>query len=161
MSRDAMPEEVAKRLGYALKLAQHALRLSMDKALRPLGLTTPQYAVLCAIEADPGMSNARLARAAFVTAQTMQGVLANLARDGLVERHADPSHGRILRSELTGRGRRVLARAHTAVRAVEDTMVASLGEKAAERMATALSKCAEDLRSAYRTGANSRTPRSN
>jgi DNA-binding MarR family transcriptional regulator len=145
MSSADMPEPVAKRLGYALKRAQHALRMSMDNALRPLALTTPQYAVLCAIEADPGMSNARLARAAFVTAQTMQGVLSNLERDKLLKRRPDPNHGRILRSELTIQGRHLLARAHTAVRAVEDGMVASFGEQGAVKMATALTKCAGDL----------------
>jgi len=140
-----MPESVAKRLGYALKRAQHALRVSMDNVLRPLNLTTPQYAVLCAIEAEPGISNARLARAAFVTAQTMQGVLSNLERDELLRRLPDPAHGRILRSELTAQGRNLLARAHAAVRTVENKMVASLGEQVAARMATSLTKCAVDL----------------
>jgi DNA-binding MarR family transcriptional regulator len=78
MSSTDMPESVARRLGYALKRAQHMLRLRMDEELRPLSLTTPQYAVLCAIDAEAGISNARLARAAFVTAQTMQGVLSNM-----------------------------------------------------------------------------------
>lgn len=146
MSSDAMPNAVAKRLGYALKRAQHALRVAMDESLRGLGLTTPQYAVLSAVEAEAGLSNARLARAAFVTAQAMQGVLANLERDGLLERHADPDHGRILRSELTGKGRARLAEAHRAVRRVEDRMVASFGVEQAGRMAEALSKCAEDLK---------------
>src|SRR5580692_8794252 len=145
MSRPDMPESVAKRLGYALKRAQHALRVSMDNVLRPLNLTTPQYAVLCAIEAEAGISNARLARAAFVTAQTMQGVLSNLERDGLLRRPPDPAHGRILRSELTTQGRSLLARAHAAVRTVEDKMVTSLGEQLAARMAASLTKCAVDL----------------
>lgn len=145
MSSDDMPELVAKRLGYALKRAQHALRVSMDEALRPLELTTPQYAVLCAVEAEAGLSNARLARAAFVTAQAMQGVLANLERDGFLERRPDPNHGRVLRSDLTSRGRRVLAQAHAAVRVVEDRMVASFGRAAAARLALSLSKCADDL----------------
>jgi len=145
MSSVDMPESVAKRLGYALKRAQHALRLSMDEALRPLTLTTPQYAVLCAIEAEPGISNARLARAAFVTAQTMQGVLSNLERDELLKRLADPAHGRILRSQLTARGRQVLVRAHTAVRSVEDRMVESFGEQMAAKVAVSLTKCAIDL----------------
>ena len=91
MSTAAMPEAVAKRLGYALKNAQHALRISMDQVLRPLMLTTPQYAVLCAVEAEPGMSNARLARAAFVAAQAMQGVLTNLEHGGLLARDPDPT----------------------------------------------------------------------
>jgi DNA-binding MarR family transcriptional regulator len=145
MSSADMPESVAKRLGYALKRAQHALRTCMDDALRPLTLTTPQYAVLCAIEAEPGISNARLARAAFVTAQTMQGVLSNLERDELLKRLPDPAHGRILRSQLTTRGRQMLARAHAAVQVVENRMVASFGEQAAVKMASSLSKCAVDL----------------
>jgi DNA-binding MarR family transcriptional regulator len=146
MSSSEMPEPVAKRLGYALKRAQHALRVSMDEALRPLGLTTPQYAVLCAVEAEPGISNARLARAAFVTAQTMQGVLANLERDGILDRVPDPTHGRVLRSELTRKGRSALSKAHRSVRVVEDAMVASFGEAYANRLALALTKCANDLK---------------
>lgn len=51
---------------------------------------------MCTLEAEPGLSNARLARAAFVTAQTMQAVLANLEREGIVEREADPRNARIL-----------------------------------------------------------------
>jgi len=35
------------------------------------GVTTPQYSVLSAIAAYPGVSNARLARLAFVTPQTV------------------------------------------------------------------------------------------
>jgi DNA-binding MarR family transcriptional regulator len=75
----------------------------------------------------------------------MQGVLANLERDGLLERHADPHHGRVLRSELTAKGRLLLADAHRAVRDVEETIVASFGKDAAPHMAEALSKCADDL----------------
>lgn len=56
----------------------------MDEALRSLGLTAPQYAVLSAVELEAGISNARLARAAFVTPQTVQGILANLERQGLL-----------------------------------------------------------------------------
>lgn len=146
MSSSGMPNVVAKRLGYALKRAQHALRVSMDEAMRSLALTAPQYAVLSAVEAEPGLSNARLARAAFVTAQTMQGILANLERRGLLIRTPDPGNGRILCGSLTGRGREILAEAHDVVRIVEDRMVESLGRPQVERLATALSKCADDLR---------------
>lgn len=140
-----MPISVAKRLGYALKRAQHALRMNMDQALQPVGLTTPQYSVMCALEAEPGMSNARLARAAFVTAQTMQGVLANLEREEIVKREADPDNARILRADLTAKGRQVLGRAHGAVAVVEDRMVASVGEEAVEPLAETLYRCADFL----------------
>ena len=67
----------AHRLGYMLKRAQHALRMSMDELLEPIGVTVPQYNVLSAVELQPGISNAALARGAFVTAQSMQGIVAN------------------------------------------------------------------------------------
>jgi DNA-binding MarR family transcriptional regulator len=140
-----MPASVAKRLGYALKRAQHALRVSMDNALRPLGLTTPQYAVLSAVEAEPGLSNARLARAAFVTAQSMQGILANLERDGLLDRQPAPDHGRVLMSRLTPVGRRKLTEAHKIVQVVEDRMIAVFGADQASRIAAQLSLCADSL----------------
>ena len=145
MSTGDMPISVAKRLGYALKRAQHGLRISMDRALQPAGLTTPQYSVMCALEAEPGMSNARLARAAFVTAQTMQAVLANLEREGIVKRGADPANARILRASLTAKGGQVLGRAHRAVAVVEDRMVASVGEEAIGPLAETLHRCAEHL----------------
>lgn len=145
MSSPAMPISVAKRLGYALKRAQHALRVSMDNALRPLDLTTPQYAVLSAVEAEPGLSNARLARAAFVTAQSMQGILANLERDGLLVRHPDPDHGRVLMSQLTPIGRKRLTEAHKIVQVVENRMIAVFGVDQAQKVAAQLSQCADTL----------------
>jgi DNA-binding MarR family transcriptional regulator len=148
MSSNDMPAPAAKRFGYALKRAQHALRTRMDEALRPLGLTTPQYAVLCAIELEAGISNARLARAAFVTPQTMQGILANLHRDGLLSREADPSHGRILRSELTQAGHKNLGKAHRVIADVEAVMTEAVGENEVARLAELLSQCADDLTSA-------------
>ncbi len=154
MSSAGMPDPMAKRFGYALKRAQHALRLRVDDALRPLGLTAPQYAVLSAVELDAGISNASLARAAFVTAQSMHGVLANLIRDGLLLRERDPAHGRILRSSLTTSGRRVLIEAHARVREIENIMIAAIGAKEAKRLAAVLSNCADRLADHHRTGEN-------
>ena len=145
MSSAAMPENVAKRLGYAVKRLQHALRLSMDDALRPTGLTAPQYAILCAVEAEAGLSNARLARAAFVTPQTMQGMLAILERDGVIGRAPDPHNARILRTQLTPIGRDLLAQAHSLVARVEQVMVSSFGRQEADRLALSLTQCAKDL----------------
>jgi DNA-binding MarR family transcriptional regulator len=112
---------------------------------RYLGLTAPQYAVLSAVEAEPGLST-RLARAAVVTPQSMQGILANLERDGLLVRHPDPDHGRVLQqSEITPTGRKILTDAHNAVQRVENRMIAVFGPKAADKVAEQLSRCAGAL----------------
>ena len=142
MVKRAAPPAIAKRLGYALKRAQHALRIAMDESLRPLSLTTPQYSVLSALEAEPGLSNARLARSAFVTPQTMHGLLTLLERERLVERAADPDHGRIIRTRLTRLGEARLKAAHVEIATVEDLMLAALGPVRPEDLTEVLTRCA-------------------
>ena len=129
-------------LGYALKRAQHALRLHMDRQLKESGLTAPQYNVLCSLEAESGASNARLARRAFVTPQTMQSMLVKLERAGLIERSPDAEHGRIQRTQLTELGRDILLKAHRSVRETEKIARDAASPDATEmllRIAAALS----------------------
>lgn len=95
-------------IGFALKLAQQALRTHLDAALQQIGLTTSQYAVLTFLEVEPGASNAALARRAFVTPQTMQGIVVALERSGFIVRTPHPGHGRVQTTELTDSGRVVL-----------------------------------------------------
>src|SRR5215472_7092864 len=96
-------------VGYLVKTAQQRLRAAMDAALRDLGITTPQYAVLAFLEESPGLSSAQLARQAFVTPQTMNRIIANLQTAGLIERGPHPDLGRVLETRLSRRGRGRLA----------------------------------------------------
>jgi DNA-binding MarR family transcriptional regulator len=105
--------------GYLLRQAWHAFRTAMETALRPHGLTSPQYAVLSVLARSPGASNADLARACNTTPQAMNGVLATLERARMIERRPHPTHGRILQVTLTEEGHRNLEAAHPAVRALE------------------------------------------
>jgi DNA-binding MarR family transcriptional regulator len=89
-------------------------------------LTTPQYAALSAIEAAPGLSGAALARGTFVTAQTMNEIVTLVVRNGLVERHRHPEHGRIVQLYLTSTGVTILQAAHKVITHVEAQMVAQL-----------------------------------
>ena len=147
MSTTIPPGPSLTRPGYLLKRVQHALRNRMDSALRPIGLTTPQYAVLTAVRADPGISNATLAREAFVTAQTMQAIVTNLERDGFILRHADPSHGRILRTGLTDHGHKALIQADQVVFDVESAMIRSLSDGEVATLINLLGRCGENLSS--------------
>ena len=115
--------DVKGLLGYKLKKTQHILRLNMDEALRILDLTTSQYAVLAQLELSAGISNAMLARSAFITPQTMHSIVDNLEKRGLILRKSDPKHGRILRSELTNQGYKVVRKAHDIIHKVESRML--------------------------------------
>jgi len=132
-------------LGFLLKRAQHAFRTRLDDSLRSLGLTAPQFAVLAAVDRDAGISNAELARLAFVTAQSMQGILANLERGGLLARTPHPQHGRILRSVLTEDGRVVFEQARLRVAEIEGILAQAIGPDDAPHFAEMLSSCADRL----------------
>jgi DNA-binding MarR family transcriptional regulator len=123
VERNALLEH---RIGYAIKRVHAALRAAMDDALRPHGLTVPQYACLELLAETPELSNAGLARGAFVTRQSMNVVLGNLEDSGLVERPAQARHGRALPARLTADGHRRLTAARTDILAIERTMTSSL-----------------------------------
>ena len=117
----------------------------MESALREHGLTGARYAVLSVLARDPGMSGADLARACNTTPQAMNGVLATLERDGLVERHAHPTHGRILQVILTGDGERRLKAATPAVRELEGSIETGLSADQIAAVKTWLVESAQHL----------------
>ena len=110
---------VEGRSGYLLRQAWHAFRAAMEAALREHGLTGAQYAALSVLARDPGISGADLARACNTTPQAMNGVLATLDREGLVDRRPHPTHGRILQITLTQEGQRRLAAALPSIQRLE------------------------------------------
>ncbi|TVT54658.1 MarR family transcriptional regulator [Amycolatopsis rhizosphaerae] len=145
MSQQETVGPLTDAVGYVLKQAASALRAGMDAALRPLELTVPQYACLELLGQHPGLSNAELARGAFVTRQSMNGVLRGLQDRGLVSRPATAAHGRALPTELTPAGRQQLHEASVAVRAVERRMLTALSPSAQRRLRDDLAACAAAL----------------
>jgi DNA-binding MarR family transcriptional regulator len=132
-------------VGYQLKRVQHALRIQLDNALRKVGLTTPQYAALTAIEETPGLSGNKIAQQCFVTPQTMNLILANLESTGLIVRHQHPEYGRILQAYLTPSGENRLRESHHTIGAIEESMVAHFTEDQHHQLIQALKTCADAL----------------
>jgi DNA-binding MarR family transcriptional regulator len=128
MSQDGAVIDLETSLGYLLKEASSALRIAMEDALRPLGMTVTQYSCLELLAQRPGLSNSELARGAFVTRQSMNVLLRALERDGYVTRPAEAAVGKVLPARLTPRGRRRLSTASAAVRSVELRMLAGVTE---------------------------------
>jgi DNA-binding MarR family transcriptional regulator len=131
--------------GYLLKRAQVELNAAMNAALHPYGATLPQYAVLTALDEEPGLSNAELARRTFVTPQTMNQVLRQLEQRTWVTRRPHPTHGRILQADLTREGRQTLRACHQAADAVEERMLAKLTPAGRQQLVAALRTCIEGL----------------
>ena len=137
MSQDD-PREL---LGYQLKHVQAALRARMDEALRPLGLSAPQYLCLELLSRAPGASTSDLAREAFVTRQTMSTLLRTLVDRGLAQRAAQASSGRALPVQLTPEGWSLLKEASKVTEEIERIMVAPLSETQLRTVREAMSAC--------------------
>ncbi|MEW6689466.1 MAG: MarR family winged helix-turn-helix transcriptional regulator, partial [Pseudomonadota bacterium] len=115
-------------LGYRLRLAQQAV--FRDFAASVHGLSPGRVGVLVYIDANPGVTQSRLAEAAQRDRSTMVGVLDQLQARGLIERR----RGRDRRTNglwLTRAGRGLLARALRAIAAHERRIASRLS--AAER----------------------------
>jgi DNA-binding MarR family transcriptional regulator len=124
----------------------------MDGALRPHGLTTPQYAVLEALREAAGLSGAELARRAFVSPQTMNDIVVGLERLGLVDRKPHPTHGRVLQANLTPAGLRLVTEAHGQVLAIEAEMIGDLSTEERSILFALLGRCADRLEDTARSG---------
>jgi DNA-binding MarR family transcriptional regulator len=131
---------------YLLKHVQSALRVAIDEALAPTGVTASQLAVLSALSSQPRLSNADLARATFVTPQSMVPLLTSLEARGLIVRRPHPSGGRAMPAELTARGVEQLRGGRIAVKKVEERMFEGLPEKDQMRLRELLEHCLGSLR---------------
>ncbi len=132
-------------LGYLLRQAQAASRLSMERALAGLGVTSPQFVVLTMLKAYPGLSGADLARVAILTPQTVNVIIRNLERDGAIRKTPHPVHGRVLQWTLTGRGTTLLAQCRRHAQALERRLSAGLSAQEEQVIRRWLSKIATDL----------------
>jgi DNA-binding MarR family transcriptional regulator len=94
-------------LPYLLAQANGAVRLALERAFADLDVTLPQFSVLTMVHAYPGVSGAELARLTLLTAQTINLIVKNLERDGLIVKTPDDVHGRIIRIEITEKGRQL------------------------------------------------------
>jgi DNA-binding MarR family transcriptional regulator len=123
-------------LGYLLRQAQAASRLTLERSLAELGVTVPQFVVLTMLNAYPGLSGADLARVAWLTPQTVGVIIRNLERGRAIAKAPHPVHGRMLQWTLTRRGMTLLAQCRKRAIAVERRLAAGLnaqGERTVRR----------------------------
>jgi DNA-binding MarR family transcriptional regulator len=134
------------RVGYLLKVAQHALRARMDDRLRDFDLTTGQFALMIALKEVPSASNAELSRRCFITPQSVSGLTVGLLSLGMIERAASRTHGRIIEIRLTADGRARLLKAEAVLtKEVEERMLKGLDSSERRMLASFLQTCVKNL----------------
>jgi DNA-binding MarR family transcriptional regulator len=132
-------------MSYVVARLERAVRRGIEEQLRPFGLTVPEFTTLSVLLRRTGMSNAQLARRSYITPQSMNVVVLELERKGLVERRTDPAHGRIRLASVTAKGRRLAIECEAAVAVIEEQMLADLNPSARERLLHELGTCVHAL----------------
>jgi DNA-binding MarR family transcriptional regulator len=111
----------------------------MDDALRSTEHTLPQQAVMATLARLSGVSNAELARAAFVSPQSMGEILQSLEVKGWVTRSPSPTNARVLRARLTTAGQRAMASAGAELAKVESRLTGALSVSEERELRSVLS----------------------
>jgi len=133
------------RVSYVIARLDRAIRRQIADMVAPHGLTATQYTALSVLRMGKGLSNAQLARRSYVTPQSMIEMLGTLEAKGLIERSPAPDHGRILRTELTAKGRRLLSRCDEALDRIETEMTRELSPEELQSFEHMLRSCVHML----------------
>jgi len=149
-SAGALAEAVEPRISYIVARLERAVRAAVNERVRPHGLTTLQYTTLSVLGArGQPLSNAQLARRAYMTPQSMIEVIDALERKGLIRRDPHPSHRRVFPATMTAKGLRVLKACDAAVEQMEEDMLAGLSSEERESLLVGLKTCVRALHAGF------------
>lgn len=141
--RVSMPPE--RRIGLHIKRTEQELIAAKTAALRPLGLTVPQYSALMFIADRQGISAAALARECLVTPQTMATVLTNLESKKLITRQPHPWHRNASELALTPGGKQLLDQADKIASAIEQRIADAFSAAERTKLIEMLARVSQQL----------------
>jgi len=133
------------RVTYLIGRLDRALRRRMGEALGPFNLSVNQYTTLSVLHTRGNLSNAQLAQRAFISPQSMNEVMQSLEALKFVTRQTDPSHARIVQLGLTPRGIEVVRQCDSAIKHLEQSMLARLSLTEREALRDGLLGCVQAL----------------
>jgi DNA-binding MarR family transcriptional regulator len=136
---------ISERLGGDLKQVVDDLMTAKHAAVKPAGLTVPQYAALLCLVDNAGISAAALARLCHVTPQTMTTILHNLESAGLIARTPHPWHRNMLETRLTEAGMAAFELADKRAVAVERRLAAEFSASEQTQLRSLLARASTVL----------------
>jgi len=152
-ARGDVAAAVEPRISYVVARLERAVRAGINERVRPYALTTLQYTTLSVLGSrGQPLSNAQLARRAYMTPQAMIEVIDALERKGLIRRDPHPNHRRVYPAMLTPKGRRVVAACDAAVDEMEQEMLSELSAEQRALLLEWLKSCVRGLRAGFPQG---------
>jgi DNA-binding MarR family transcriptional regulator len=144
-ARAPSPDPSRPRITYLVGRLNRVLRRRLGETLAPFKVSVPQYTTLSVLHARGNLSNAELAKRAFISPQAMNEVIQGLEAGKLVTRKASSSHGRIVQLLLTQRGLDLMHDCDAAVHRLEETMLSALTVLERKLIRGALARCTQAL----------------
>ncbi|MFH9348637.1 MarR family winged helix-turn-helix transcriptional regulator [Kitasatospora sp. NPDC017646] len=139
---DARPILDAQRaIGYLIRVGQQVHTKLWSEHVGS-ELTAPQFAVLDALELEPGADQRTVGELASLDKATMAEMVSRLVRRGLVQRRRDPSDGRRNLLSLSPAGQDLLHRSVAGVAEVQRLLLAPLAEEEHEAALALIAKAA-------------------
>jgi DNA-binding MarR family transcriptional regulator len=132
-------------IAYLIGRLDRVLHQQLGTMTGRFGLTAAQFTALSVLKGRGPLSNAKLARRAFMTPQAMNELVKALEAKGLVARRPDPDHGRAIQMLLTVAGEALVSKCDRVVRRLEDRMLQSLAGADREQLRTVLWACIASL----------------
>lgn len=130
---------------HSLRDATGAVRSEIRRVLAEIDLTPVQSTALHLVAGDPGSSPAELSRRMHVTPQTMHKLVTDLEHRGLLALTPREGHRRILNTNLTDQGAKLLAEADAKTRQIEERLTAVLSERQQQQLVAMLDRCIHAL----------------
>ena len=134
MTRDTSLGILPGLLGYQLRHANLKVVGGFAERIARYDVTAAQFGLLVLVGANPGATQAALARAFGTDRSAMVRLIDRLEAAGLVDRRAREGDRRSNAITLTGSGEALLERLKREVRAFEDAATACLGPEETETL---------------------------
>jgi DNA-binding MarR family transcriptional regulator len=134
------PDGLDQIVGLHLKLAQAATHRSFLEQLAPLDVTQKQVTVLWLIDANPGVSQIKLAKTLNMDRATMMAIVDKLDGRELLERKRSKIDRRRQRLFLTPDGESLLVKAKALIAEHERQVKARIGEQLVPELVAALKR---------------------
>lgn len=133
-------QELYATPSHLIRRAQQIAVACFVEEAAALDITPVQYAALLAIREHPGIDAARLSGLIAFDRATTCDVIRRLGSKGLLIREHTPDDQRIKLITLTAKGKKVLRRADSVVRCVQDRIVGPLDPPDREKLVELLAK---------------------
>lgn len=146
------PPIPADYISYRIRLIQIAAFKHFEAMMIGFGSAPRYFGMLCLIEANPGITQTKLANAIFLTRASLVPILETMEREGVVVRTGAPSDKRLRCVSLTERGLQLVAELKPHVAQHEAMMVAGLSEAERDTLFRLLRRVEENIAKSASSG---------